>query len=55
LEAYYSDALKLVGDMEMAGVTVVIEHIYREYNKDADKYANVAVDLRSRQEWHSPQ
>ena len=55
LETYYSEAIKMIENMEAAGATVIVEHIYREYNKDADKYANVVVDLQSQQEWHCPQ
>ena len=55
LETFYSEAIQIIANMERAGATVIVEHIYREYNKDADKYANVVVELRPRREWHCPQ
>jgi ribonuclease HI len=54
LEVYYSDAMRIINGMENAGTQVVLEHIYREYNKWADKFANVAVDTRSSRVWHAP-
>jgi ribonuclease HI len=54
LEVYYSDATRMIDLMETAEAQVVVEHIYREYNKYADKCANVAVDTRLSQAWHAP-
>jgi hypothetical protein len=45
----------MIEEMQAAGVHVIVEHIYRDFNKAADKYANVAVDTRASREWHSPQ
>jgi ribonuclease HI len=55
LEVYYSDASRMIEGMENAGAQIIVEHIYREYNKWADKCANVAVDTRLSQTWHAPQ
>ena len=37
--------------MRRAGVHVIVEHIYREYNTVADALANHAVDTRSNGPW----
>ena len=44
----------MIEEMEAAGVQVIVEHIYREYNKTADANANVAVDTKSSRGWHVP-
>ena len=54
LEAYYADAMRIVSEMEAAGAHIIIEHIYREFNTAADKYANRAVDTRTTTDWHAP-
>ena len=41
-------AMRLV---ESRGGEVLVEHIYREYNKEADALANRAVDERRSMEW----
>jgi hypothetical protein len=55
LECFYSEAAQIIEGMEAAGVQIIVEHIYREYNKLADKCANIAVDTRTVRGWHAPQ
>jgi ribonuclease HI len=55
LEVYYSEAAGMIERMEAEGTRVIVEHIYREYNKLADKCANIAVDTRTVRGWHAPQ
>ena len=38
-------------EFELAGVEVLVEHIYREDNKVADRLANVAIDSGSSSGW----
>jgi pentatricopeptide repeat protein len=35
LQGFYSEAVQMLEEMEAAGVQVVVEHIYREFNKSA--------------------
>jgi hypothetical protein len=44
----------MISGMEAAGAHIIIEHIYRDFNTVADKYANKAVDTRTTRDWHSP-
>jgi ribonuclease HI len=54
LHPYYSDAMRKVSEMEASGVHIIIEHIYREFNTMADKYANKSVHTRETRDWHAP-
>ncbi len=53
LHPYYAEATRTIESMEETGTHVIIEHMYREFNTHADKYANVAVDARASCGWHS--
>ena len=41
----------MMREMERAGKTIIVEHIYREFNTEADALANRALDTQSSQDW----
>ena len=45
------DAWAKIRLMEQAGREVIVEHIYREYNRAADGLANRAIEERSSSAW----
>ena len=56
LRPLLDEVLTIKRRMEANGVMVLVEHIYREHNKTADKLANHAVSTKTSCDWsgHSP-
>ena len=46
---YYERALSLLQPLRDRGATVQVEHVYREFNSDADGIANEVLDLYDEQ------
>ena len=44
LTPHYTEALMLLRVMKDASCEITIQHVYREYNSDADSLANYAID-----------
>ena len=46
LSPYYTRALNLLTTLQRASdvISIRVEHVYREYNSDADGLANAAID-----------
>jgi hypothetical protein len=47
LKPPFEEVLRLLQEIRTHGTEVVLEHIYREFNHDADAAANAALDERS--------
>jgi len=44
LKAYFDDCYDLLQRIRSAGTRIDLQHIYREFNKDADRLANLGAD-----------
>ncbi len=51
LRQWLAQVWRAIRAVESRGGEVLVEHIYREYNKEADALANRAVDERRSMEW----
>ena len=51
LRQYHNEALRLLGELQDAGVELTFAHIYREYNAMADSLANEVLDRNPGRIW----